>query len=115
VFDGNYDDYLEGKNALKASKGTEEIKEERGRDYKERKRIEAEKRKILNRYNKVEELISEAEQKIDELEKLYNDPKIASDYGRLEEISADMDALHREIDCLMEEWESLQIKIDEGL
>ena len=115
VFDGNYDDYLEGKEALTKTEKTEEKKEERGLDYKERKRVEAEKRKILNRYRKVEELIEATEQKTAELEKLYNDPELASDYARLGEISSEIDALHTQLDDLMEEWEALQLKIDEGI
>ena len=115
VFDGNYDDYLECKEALSLNERSEEKKEERGLDYKERKRAEAEKRKLLNRYNKVEELISITEGKIAELEKEYNDPEISSDYARLGEISSEIDALNKELDNLMTEWESLQTRIDEGL
>ena len=115
VYDGNYDDYLEGKEALAAAEKPKEKKEEKGLDYKERKRIEAEKRKILNRYSKVEELIEVTEQKISELETRYNDPEIGSDYARLGEISSEIDTHRRELDELMEEWEALQMKIDEGL
>ncbi|MBQ7376833.1 MAG: hypothetical protein IJW71_00735, partial [Clostridia bacterium] len=93
----------------------DEKKEERLLEYKERKRIEAQKRKTLNRYNKVEELIEANEQKIGELERLYNDPEIASDYTKLGEISSEIDTLHKEIDDLMKEWEALQMKIDEGI
>lgn len=114
VFDGNYDSYLECKEALTAEK-PQERKEERGLEYKEKKRIEAERRKLLNRYSKVEELIESAEQRISELEEMYNNPEIASDYGKLGEISSEIDKLHKEIDTLMEEWEDLQIKIDEGI
>ena len=115
VYDGNYDDYLEGKEALAAAEKPKEKKEEKGLDYKERKRVEAEKRKILNRYSKVEELIEVTEQKISELETRYNDPEIGSDYARLGEISSEIDTHRRELDELMEEWEALQMKIDEGL
>ena len=114
VFDGNYDSYLECKEALTAEK-PQERKEERGLEYKEKKRIEAERRKLLNRYSRVEELIESAEQRISELEEMYNNPEIASDYGKLGEISSEIDKLHKEIDTLMEEWEDLQIKIDEGI
>ena len=115
VYDGNYDSYLEGKQALASAVKPEEIKEEKGLEYKERKRIEAEKRKMLNRYKKVEELIEADEQRVSELEKAFNDPEIASDYAKLGEISSEIDALHKEINDLMEEWESLQMKIDEGI
>jgi ATP-binding cassette subfamily F protein 3 len=115
VYDGNYDSYLEGKQALVSTIKSEEIKEEKGLEYKERKRIEAEKRKMLNRYKKVEELIEADEQRVSELEKAFNDPNIASDYARLGEISSEIENLHKEINDLMEEWESLQMKIDEGI
>ena len=115
AFDGNYDDYLENRQVLRAAEKPEEKAEEKGRDYKERKRQEAEKRKILNRYAKVEELIDAAEKKIAELETAYDDPGIASDYEKLGEISGQIDALKGELDGLMEEWESLQMVIDEGI
>ena len=115
VYDGNYDDYLEGEESLKTLAKPEVKKEEKGLDYKEKKRIEAEKRKIQSRYNKVEALIEANEQKTVELEALYNDPEIASDYARLGEISSEIERLRQELDELMEEWESLQLKIDEGL
>ena len=115
AFDGNYDDYLENRQQLCAVMKPEEKAEEKGRDYKERKRQEAEKRKILNRYAKVEELIDTTEKKITELEAAYDDPGIASDYAKLGEISGQIDALKGELDGLMEEWESLQMVIDEGI
>lgn len=114
-YDGNYDDYLEGKEALAAAVKTEEKKEKKGLDYKEHKRIEAEKRKILNRHSKVEELIEATEQKIGEMENRFNDPQIASDYARLGEISTEIETLRRELDKLIEEWEALQMKIDEEI
>ncbi len=115
AFEGNYDDYLENRQVLRTAEKTEEKAEEKGRDYRERKRQEAEKRKILNRYAKVEELIDTTEKKITELETAYDDPGIASDYEKLGEISGQIDALKGELDGLMEEWESLQMVIDEGI
>lgn len=115
VFDGNYDNYLEFKESLALTEKSEEKKEERGLDYKERKRIEAEKRKLINRYNKVEELIGANEKKIAELQAAYNDPEISSDYARLGEISLEIENLSKELDMLMEEWEDLESRIDESI
>lgn len=112
-FEGNYEDYLDGKQKIDELNKTEDIVEEKGREYKERKKLIAEKRKLLNRYAKVEELIECNEKKIAELEEKYYAPEIASDYEKLGEISAQMDALKREVDNLMEEWETLQLQIDE--
>lgn len=115
VFDGNYDNYLEYKESLALTEKSEEKKEERGLDYKERKRIEAEKRKLINRYNKVEELIGANEKKIAELQAAYNDPEISSDYARLGEISLEIENLSKELDMLMEEWEDLESRINESI
>ena len=115
VYDGNYEDYLEGRQVYIAAEKPAEKAEEKSRDYKEKKRIEAEKRKILNRYAKVEELIDTTEKNIAELELAYEDPEIASDYEKLGEISSQIDMLRSELDKLVEEWESLQIKIDEDI
>lgn len=115
VFDGNYDNYLEYKESLALTEKSDEKKEERGHDYKERKRIEAEKRKLINRYNKVEELIGANEKKIAELQLAYNDPEISSDYARLGEISLEIENLSKELDMLMEEWEDLESRINESI
>ncbi|MBE5733290.1 MAG: ABC-F type ribosomal protection protein [Clostridiales bacterium] len=112
-FEGNYEDYLDGKEKIAELNKTDDIVEEKGIEYKERKKLIAEKRKLLNRYTKVEELIEASEKKIAELEKNYYDPQIASDYEKLSEISAQMNSLRLEVDKLMEEWESLQLQIDE--
>ena len=79
----------------------------------ERKKQLAEKRKLLNRYAKVEELIDLNEKKLAELEENYYAPEIASDYEKLSKISSQIDSLRLEIDNLMEEWEALQLQIDE--
>lgn len=113
-YNGNYDDYLAGKQAIMTVKKTENKPEEKGRDYKERKRLEAEKRKILNRYSKVEQLIDTTEEKITELVRECDNPEIASDYVKLSEISAQIDTLRNELDGYMKEWETLQMTIDEN-
>lgn len=112
-FEGNYDDYLDAKQKIAELSKTEVIAEEKGSDYKERKKQLAEKRKLLNRYAKVEELIDLNEKKLAELEENYYAPEIASDYEKLSKISSQIDSLRLEIDNLMEEWEALQLQIDE--
>ena len=53
--------------------------------------------------------------KIAELQTAYNDPEISSDYARLGEISLEIENLSKELDVLMEEWEDLQLRIDESI
>ncbi|MBO5223174.1 MAG: ABC-F type ribosomal protection protein [Clostridia bacterium] len=112
-FEGNYDDYLDAKQKIAELNKPEESTEEKSRDYRERKKQISEKRKLLNRYAKVEELIETNEKKIAELEKAYYAPEIASDYEKLSQISAQIDSLRIDVDNLMEEWETLQLQIDE--
>ena len=114
-YEGNYDDYLEGKQEIVTEQIPKEKVEDKSYDYKEKKRLEAEKRKILNRNNKVETLIETTEKKIAELEQEYNVPEIASDYEKLSEISTQIDTLRNDLDRLMEEWEKLQLEIDNGI
>lgn len=114
VFEGDYDDYLEGKEQFLKETSVGEKKEDKSLDYKEKKRIEAERRKLLNRHAKVEQLISDTEGKIARLESLYDDEEIATNYEKVCEISSKIDGLKLELDALFSEWEELQIKIDES-
>lgn len=118
-YDGNYDDYLVGRQKTAVMPAAETPKkadkpQERVLDYDERKRLEAQKRKTLNRFSKVESLIEETENKIAELSRESSDPEISADYVRLSEIANQIDVLRRKLDEYMEEWETLQTKIEEG-
>lgn len=111
-FSGNYDDFI----AKRAQNNVKEQKTvtDKGLDYKEQKRLEALKRKTLNRFAKVEELISENEDKIAELTKELEKPEIATDYVKAGEITEEISVIQSEVDALMEEWEQLQITIEEN-
>lgn len=113
AYDGNYDAFLLKKQKTITENKPVEKSEEKGLDYKEQKRLEAEKRKIFNRFSKVEVLIEETEDKIAQMSVEYENPEIASDYVKLSEISAEMNSLQKELDAYMEEWESLQLAIEE--
>ncbi len=93
----------------------EEKKESSGaRDYKEQRRAEAEKRKTLNRFAKVEEEISETESEIASLSAELENPEVAADYVQASEITDKITALQSKADALLEEWEALQITIEES-
>lgn len=83
-------------------------------DYKEQKRLESQKRKTLNRFSKVEEEIFQKETEINELSQELEKPEIATDYVKTGEISAKIAQIQEERDILMEEWEKLQIIIEES-
>ncbi|MCQ2515735.1 MAG: ABC-F type ribosomal protection protein [Saccharofermentans sp.] len=112
-YEGNYDDYLNGRLEVVEEVKVEEEVSEGYLDYQEKKRYEAQKRKIFNRFAKVEELIESNDKKIDELTKECEDPKIATDYVKLTELSNTIEELRNQQDALMEEWEELQIKMEE--
>ncbi len=107
--DGGYDGFTRNtptKTEKKESSGA--------RDYKEQRRAEAEKRKTLNRFAKVEEEISEKENEIARLVAELEDPDIAADYVKAGELTDKITALQSETDALLEEWEALQITIEES-
>ncbi len=109
---GNYEAYLANRQVEANEKQPEAPAEEKGRDYKERKRLEAEKRKTLNRFAKVEALIEETENQIAQLSQESENPDIASDYVKLTELSTQIDSLRHTLDGYMDEWEELQMTID---
>lgn len=111
-FSGNYDDFLERRADTACAEQKDSA--DKGLDYKEQKRLEAAKRKTLNRFAKVEELIAENEDKAAELAKELEKPEIATDYVKAGEIMEEMAKIQSELDALMEEWEQLQITIEES-
>lgn len=112
-YEGNYDDYLNGRQEVVETIKPEETVSQGSIDYKEKKRLEAERRKVYNRFKKVEELIDANDKKIAELNKEYENPAISTDYTKLTEISNSIEAINQEQESLMEEWENLQMAIDE--
>lgn len=110
-FPGDYDDFSA---RYKTPPAQTSDKADRGLDYKEQKRLEAQKRKAVNDLKKTESAVAEIEQSIKEKEELLSDPRIAADYVRAAEISEETDALNERLDALMEQWESLQLMIEES-
>lgn len=112
-YEGNYDDYLNGRLDQAEEIKPEETASQGSLDYKEKKRQESERRKVYNRFKKVEELIDLNDKKIADLNREYENPDIATDYPKLTEISSAIEELNKEQEALMEEWENLQITIEE--
>lgn len=109
-FSGDYDDFsARHKTAAQTSE-----KPDKGLDYKEQKRLEAQKRKAINDLKKTENAVAEIERSIKEKEELLSDPQIAADYVRAAEITEEMDCLNEQLEALLEQWESLQLMIEES-
>ena len=105
---GNYDSF-----SMRGRAKAEKNVTSNAVDYKEQKRLEAEKRKIMNRFNKVEELIEEIEKEIEGIGIEMTKPEYAADFTKLAELSQKSDLKNSELEMLMEEWEQLQLTIEE--
>ncbi|MCH5213474.1 MAG: ABC-F family ATP-binding cassette domain-containing protein [Oscillospiraceae bacterium] len=112
---GGYDDYVEAKARQRISETEAATAAEKPKnlDYQEQKRLQAEKRKTLNRFRKVEELIEQLEGEVEALSAEMTKPEYVADFTKLAELSKAADDKNKELESLMEEWESLQIEIEE--
>lgn len=105
---GGYDSFT-----ARAAVKTEKKTTDNALDYKEQKRLESEKRKIINRFKKVEELVEELENEISGLNDEMAKPENAVDFTKLAELSEQSGEKNTELETLLEEWEGLQITIEE--
>lgn len=111
---GGYDDFIEKRVEDKVVTQVQTTEKKGSIDYLEQKRLAAEKRKVLNRFKKVEELISQLEKEIEELNNEMAKPENATDFVKAAELAEQADEKNKELDKLFEEWEELQITIEEN-
>ena len=127
-YPGNYDYYLEKRDAIGTAGSAEEAAlsdggtagrasavmpsgtnvSESKLSWQEQKAQEAEKRKRQNRIKKAEEEISRIEERIDEINNEMTDPAISTDVEKLTALSKEADELGTTLERLYEEWDSLQ-------
>ena len=120
-YDGNYDDYLafkERKEAAvfgalltenaSASKSSSAPSTESKLDWKEQKEAQAQQRKLANRIAALEKTIEECETRIAEIDELMASPEICTNSLRLNELSAEKEALDEKLLEAMTEWEDMQ-------
>ncbi len=128
-YPGNYDYYLEKKNALQLS-DAEKAKADRkvsrqsgggtGQDgsgsgdltavkaeWLAQKEEQANQRKRLNRISRIEDEISGLEDSIARIDSVFVDPEVATDPVRLEELSLKHAEIRAKLDALYAEWEEL--------
>jgi ATP-binding cassette subfamily F protein 3 len=111
-YNGGYDYFLEHRRTETVEKEKKEIP--KNIEYKEHKRLAAEKRKIINRFKKVEENISSLEDEIESKNKLFENPEIATDFVKANDLQKEIDTLESELEKYFSEWEELQALIDEN-
>mgnify|MGYP006071200333 FL=1 len=111
-YNGGYDYFLEHRRTETVEKEKKEIP--KNIEYKEHKRLAAEKRKVINRFKKVEENISSLEDEIEAKNKLFENPEIATDFVKANDLQKEIEILESELEKYFSEWEQLQALIDEN-
>ena len=76
-------------------------------DWKAQKAQQAEARKKANDLKKCEDRIEQIENSISEIDEKMSEPDIATNSGKLNELSKERSALETELEELMEKWEAL--------
>ena len=112
--DGNYDRYIEMREAKEKTQSEEikPVKESAKNDYKERKERESTLRKLKGALARCEAAIEENEKKTAELALLLSDPDVASDYEKASELSVEIAALKEKEDELTAQWMELSEQIE---
>ncbi|MGN0245108.1 MAG: ribosomal protection-like ABC-F family protein [Lachnospiraceae bacterium] len=118
---GNYDYYIEKhgdiycdlkkKEDVSSTSERTEITENK-MNWQEQKENQAQKRKLENALKKTEESIEKIETKIRELEEEMAKPDIATNIGKLSELSRTCETHKEDLNKLYEEWEQLSEELE---
>lgn len=112
--DGNYDRYIELKEAKAQSEQAVQVKAAEGKknDYKERKERESTLRKLSGALKRCEQAIDEIGLKTAELAQQMSQPEIATDYEKTSALAQEIEALKEKEEALTAEWMELSEQID---
>ncbi len=105
---GNYDAYMRQLAAAPVSEPSKKAESEPSA-YAKRKEKDAERRKRAARIRKLEADIEQRETAQRDLRAKLELPEVVSDYQQIADISAELEAIDKEILQLMDEWESLTL------
>lgn len=111
-YDGDYDAYVQQREALAAPAAVAEAPA-RENAYQKRKERESQKRKAATRVRRAEESVALCEQEIAMLNTQLEQPEIAADYERITDLSAQLEDANARLDAFMEEWEQAQALLEE--
>ncbi len=112
---GNYDYFVQKKQELSAvsnaaeqlSSAVPDSREESKLDWQEQKRLAAIEKKRKNRIEAIEAEIAELEEKDAAIEEQFNDPSIATNSAKLNQLSEERNEIQCRLEELFEEWENL--------
>ena len=112
--DGNYDRYIELKEAKAQSEQAVQVKVAEGKknDYKERKERESTLRKLSGALKRCEQAIDEIGLKTAELAQQMSQPEIATDYEKTSALAQEIEALKEKEEALTAEWMELSEQIE---
>lgn len=112
--DGNYDRYIELKEAKAQSEQAVQVKAAEGKknDYKERKERESTLRKLSGALKRCEQAIDEIGLKTAELAQQMSQPEIATDYEKTSALAQEIEALKEKEESLTAEWMELCEQIE---
>lgn len=112
--DGNYDRYIELKEAKAQSEQAVQVKVAEGKknDYKERKERESTLRKLSGALKRCEQAIDEIGLKTAELAQQMSQPEIAADYEKTSALAQEIEALKEKEEALTAEWMELSEQIE---
>ena len=114
---GNYDYYLEkireqtmlsDTPSERTPSGTTSPESELKTDWQAQKELQAKKRKLENQIQKTEAQIGLLESRLESISEKINDPAIATNSVRLQELSTEQTNVQEELDQMYATWESLQ-------
>ena len=88
--------------------GTTSPESELKTDWQAQKELQAKKRKLENQIQKTEEQIGLLESRLESISEKINDPAIATNSVRLQELSTEQTNVQEELDQMYATWESLQ-------
>lgn len=112
--DGNYDRYIELKEAKAQSEQAVQVKAAEGKknDYKERKERESTLRKLSGALKRCEQAIDEIGLKTAELAQQMSQPEIATNYEKTSALAQEIEALKEKEEALTAEWMELSEQIE---
>ena len=112
---GNYDYYLEKREAARlntsdaslAETQTEKTPSENKLDWQQKKELQAKQRKKENDLKKCEEKIAILEQQLAHIDEEMSEPSVATDVVKLQELSKEQETINKQLSELYELWETL--------
>ncbi len=112
---GNYDYYVSHKRETRIDENSQikEVKPKKINDYKLKKELASNLRKAKTALSNLENEIETIEFQLESVQQELNQPDTQSDYERLIESTNILESLTTKREALYEEWETLQIQIEE--